>query len=135
MDTVEAVSGLRRVLVADDEPDIRTVARLALETVGGLDVRLCASGDEVSNTFASYQPDLVVLDVMMPNVDGVAALAAIRAQPGGASVPVVFLTAKAHDEELRQLEGLGAADVIAKPFDPMTLATRLCVAWGRAHGR
>jgi CheY-like chemotaxis protein len=125
---------LRRVLVADDEPDIRTVARLALETVGGLEVRLCASGDEVSKSFASYRPDLVVLDVMMPNVDGIAALAAIRSQPGGESVPVVFLTAKAHDEELRQLELLGAADVIVKPFDPMTLATRLCAAWGRAHG-
>ena len=116
---------LRRILCAEDEPDIRAVARLALEQVGGFDVLICSSGEEALDKAGAFAPDLIVLDVMMPGMDGPATLRRLRAAPATAAIPVVFLTAKVQPLEIEHYYSLGAADVIAKPFDPMNLATRL----------
>lgn len=115
----------RRVVVVDDEADIREIATLSLETVAGWQVVPVASGTEPVEVVAREQPDAVLLDVMMPGQDGPATLAALRAQDSTRGVPVVFLTAKAQVREKAELEGLGAAGVLAKPFDPMTLGTEL----------
>jgi CheY-like chemotaxis protein len=125
---------LQRILCVEDEPDIQAVARIALETVGGFTVQVCASGREALTAATSFKPDLILLDVMMPGMDGPGTLAALRNDALTAEVPVVFLTAKVQPQEVDQLRGLGAVDVIAKPFDPMTLAEQVHAIWRRIHG-
>jgi CheY-like chemotaxis protein len=128
------MTGLRRVLYVEDEPDIQAVARLALETVGGLTVRIAGSGPEALGSIAGFRPDLILLDVMMPGMDGPSTLRALRALPEAAGIPAVFLTAKVQPAEIAQLRTLGAIDVIVKPFDPMTLAQTLRAIWARRDG-
>lgn len=111
-----------KVLLVDDEEDVREIARLSLGRVGGLDVCEASSGPEAVQRAAQEKPDFILLDMMMPGMDGPATLQALRANPGTASIPIVFLTAKALPLEVERLRQLGAAGVITKPFDPMTLA-------------
>jgi CheY-like chemotaxis protein len=115
----------KRVVVVDDEADIREIATLSLETIAGWQVVPVSSGAEAPEVVAREQPDAVLLDVMMPGQDGPATLAALRAQESTRTVPVVFLTAKAQVREKAELEALGAVGVLAKPFDPMTLGAEL----------
>jgi two-component system, OmpR family, response regulator len=110
-----------RILYVDDEDDIREVATLALELDGGLTVRTCASGAEALDVAAAWQPDLILLDVMMPHMDGPTTLAKLREVPATAAIPIVFITARTQAGEVEQFEALGALGVLAKPFDPMTL--------------
>lgn len=123
------MSGLQRVLYVEDEPDIQAVARLALEMVGGLTVKTCSSGDEALREGPSFAPELILLDVMMPGMDGPGTLQALRRMPELAGVPVVFMTAKVQPQEIAHYIGLGALGVIAKPFDPMTLAEQVRALW------
>lgn len=123
------MSGLQRILYVEDEADIRQVAQLALEAVGGFTVKLCASGEEAINEAAAFAPDMILLDVMMPGMDGPSTLAALREQPALATVPVAFMTAKVQPSEVEHYRSLGARDVIAKPFDPMTLAEQVRTVW------
>lgn len=120
-----------RVLVVDDDDDIRTVATASLARLGGFRVEAVSGGAEAVERARAERPDAIVLDVMMPKVDGRATLAALRAVPELASVPVVFLTAKALPAERRALSELGVAGVLAKPFDPLTLPgeLRALVGW------
>lgn len=120
---------LKKVLCVEDEADIRTVAELALASVGGFQVLLCSSGAEAVEKAAGFKPDIMLLDVMMPGMDGPDTLRALRALPGLATVPAVFLTAKAMPSEVARYKKLGALDVIAKPFDPMTLADHVERIW------
>ncbi|MDH4230123.1 MAG: response regulator [Nitrospirota bacterium] len=120
---------LQRVLYVEDEADIRTIARLSLEAVGGMTVCLCASGAEAVEAAVSFRPELILLDVMMPGMDGPTTLRALRAVPELASVPVAFMTAKVQPAELDNYRSMGAVDVITKPFDPMTLPDRLRAIW------
>jgi two-component system OmpR family response regulator len=115
-----------RILVVDDDPDIRHVAALGLSRVGGFAVVEAASGEEALALAAlAPQPDAVLLDVMMPGLDGPDTLARLREDPRTAAIPVVFLTAKALKSETGRLRGLGACGVLTKPFDPMRLAADL----------
>lgn len=125
---------LERILYAEDEPDIQAVAKLALELVGGFQVMICNNGLEALDKAGAFAPDLILLDVMMPGMDGPSALQKLRADPATASIPAVFITAKAQAAEVAQYKALGALDVIAKPFDPMTLAAQLQQIWSHAHG-
>jgi two-component system, OmpR family, response regulator len=127
------MSGLQRVLYVEDEPDIRAVARLALEVVGGLTVRTCSSGEEALREAPAFAPELILLDVMMPGMDGPGTLQALRALPVLADVPVVFMTAKVQPQEVAAYIALGALGVIAKPFDPMALAQQVRELWGQRH--
>lgn len=128
------MSALHRILCVEDEPDIRAIVRMALETVGGFSVRTCGSGPEALAQVAEFGPDLILLDVMMPGMDGPGTLNALRRLPAAAGIPVAFMTAKVQPQELAALRALGALDVIAKPFDPMTLAETVRQIWGRRHG-
>lgn len=116
---------LERILCVEDEPDIQAVARLALEIVGGFQVMICAGGEEALERVGAFAPDLILLDVMMPGMDGPATLRRLRADPATSAIPVVFLTAKMQASEIAHYRALGALDVIGKPFDPMGLAARL----------
>jgi CheY-like chemotaxis protein len=121
-----------KVLVIDDEPDIRRIARLGLTKVGKMDVVEASNGTEGLARAKAERPDAILLDVMMPGLDGPSTLARLREDPDTAAVPVVFLTAKAIAAEVDRLRGLGAAGVLTKPFDPMTLARELRAALGMA---
>jgi CheY-like chemotaxis protein len=111
-----------KVLIIDDEEDVRTVATFSLADVGGMDVVEAATSAEGVAKAAVEKPDAILLDVMMPGVDGVSTLALLKQNPDTASIPVLFLTAKAMPAEVRRLIELGARGVITKPFDPMNLA-------------
>jgi len=112
---------LSKVLLVDDEPDIRRIGQISLEHVGRWKVVQANSGREALGLAASEQPDVILLDVMMPELDGPGTLARLREVPATADIPVIFMTAKAQPHEVAGYRALGAAGVIAKPFDPMTL--------------
>ncbi|NEX92245.1 response regulator [Caulobacter sp. 17J65-9] len=125
-----------KILYVDDEPDIRDVAVMALEIDPDLEVKSAASGGEALSILdeSGFRPDVVLLDVMMPVMDGPAVLEALRKRPEHAETPVVFITARAQAHETARFLSLGAVGVITKPFDPMTLALELRAILSRAAG-
>lgn len=120
---------LEKIMLVEDEEDIRAVAELALEAVGGFTLKTCASGQCALETIEAFQPQLIVLDVMMPGMDGPTTLKAIRQQPGFDRTPAVFMTAKVQPDEVSGYLSQGAAAVIPKPFDPMALSDRIREIW------
>lgn len=120
---------LRRILFVEDDPDIRMVATMALEAVGGFSVLACDSGTQAVEKAPTFDPDLVLLDVMMPGLDGPATLEALRRLPEIRETPVVFMTARVQTHEVARYREMGAADVIAKPFDPMALSDTVRSIW------
>lgn len=126
---------LKTVLYVDDEPDIREVAEMALTLVPDLEVHLSESGEQALATLPALKPDLVLLDVMMPGVDGPTTLARMRTQPGLRDIPVVFITAKALPHEIQRFRELGAVGVISKPFDALRLGSQILEIWEELSGR
>lgn len=120
---------LNRILYVEDEPDIRMVAQMALQAVGGFTVIACASGQEALDAAPAASADLLLLDVMMPGMDGPSTLKALRALPATANTPVIFMTAKVQAAEVAVYKGLGALEVIPKPFDPMELSAQIQLIW------
>ncbi|QRK08480.1 response regulator [Archangium violaceum] len=116
---------IRKVLLVDDEDDIRTIGHLSLSRVGGWQTVLAASGAEALTKAATEQPDLILLDVMMPGMDGPTTLGQLRAQESTAKTPVIFMTANIQKQEVARYLELGAVGVIGKPFDPMTLPAEI----------
>ena len=114
-----------KALVIDDEEDVRYVAQLSLGRVGGMIVLEASSGEEGVARARTEHPDFVLLDMMMPGMDGAATFRALRADVDTAAIPVVFLTAKAMASEVQRLKDLGARGVVLKPFNPMTLADEI----------
>ena len=126
------MAALTKVLAVEDDPDIQKVIKLALATVGGLDVTLASSGQEALAALDQNRPDIILLDVMMPGMDGPTTLQHIRERAELHDIPAIFLTAKAQTHEVQKLIDLGAIAVIAKPFDPMMLAEELRGHWTKA---
>lgn len=120
---------LQRILYVEDDADIRAVAELALETVGGFSVKSCSSGQEALLEGPDFAPELILLDVMMPGMDGPSTYRAMQQIPALKGRPVVFMTAKVQTEEIAFYRRLGAVEVIPKPFDPMTLADQIRDIW------
>lgn len=123
------MSELPKILHVEDDADIREIAMMALEVVGGLTVTQCASGREALERAPAEAPDLILLDVMMPGMSGDETLLALREMPQFAQTPAIFMTAKAQQSEVERLKALGALDIITKPFDPMTLAEQIVDIW------
>jgi CheY-like chemotaxis protein len=111
----------RKILIVDDEDDIRAVAQMSLEVVAGWTVVTAGSGSEALGIAAAEQPDAILLDVMMPDLDGPATLERLQADPATRLIPVVFLTAKVQAADQRRFATMSVAGVLAKPFDPMEL--------------
>ncbi|MFC3123639.1 response regulator [Pseudoroseomonas globiformis] len=120
---------LSRILYVEDDHDIRTLAGFALKAVGGFAVEACASGEEALGKAMGFAPQLLLLDVMMPGMDGPTTFGRLRALPGMEAVPAIFMTAKVQPQEVQRYRDLGSLDVISKPFDPMTLSTRVREIW------
>lgn len=123
------------ILYAEDEEDIRTIAQIALEDIGGFAVTYCEDGHKALVEAERMTPDLILLDVMMPKLDGPSTLRELRKRPGYADIPAIFMTARIQPGEIDEYKALGAIDVIPKPFDPMALADTLRQAWNTYHGR
>ena len=122
---------LKRILYAEDEPDIQQLVSLALEVVGGFTLKSCNSGLEAIAEVEAFAPQLLLLDVMMPDMDGPKALLKIREIEAYRTTPAIFMTAKVQPNEIQGYLDMGAVDVIAKPFDPMALATQISEIWTR----
>ena len=112
---------IKNVLMVDDDDDIREIGGMSLEDVGAWCVALAGSAEEALTQAQVKTPDLILLDVMMPEVDGPTAFVRLRELPGLRDVPVIFMTARVQKEEIESYLALGAVGVIVKPFDPMTL--------------
>lgn len=126
---------LHRVMCVEDEPDIRTIVKLALETLGGYTVKVCPSGQEALDEVLAFEPDLILLDVMMPVMDGPTTLKKLRELNGASTIPIVFMTAKIQPADIAYYKSLGALNVIPKPFDPMKLAGQVQVLWENERGK
>jgi len=126
-DSVTRMAGtvIEKVLMVDDEPYVRRVAELSLSRVGKWTVILAASGPEALAAAERERPDLILLDVMMPGMDGPTTLSCLQARAGVAEIPVIFMTAKVQDREIERYLGLGAAGVVCKPFDPIQLPDQI----------
>lgn len=120
----------RHVLIIDDEEDIRQVAALSLEMVAGWDVTMANSGANGILTAAKEKPDAILLDVMMPGMDGPTTFLELQKTPETAGIPVLLLTAKVQGADQRRFAGLGVAAVLFKPFDPLTLADQISQVLG-----
>ena|SRR3990167_5789049 len=125
---------LKRILYAEDEADIRMIAQIALEDIGGFEVNFCNDGKEVLREVDQFCPDLILLDVMMPEMDGLATLKSLQQSEKTKNIPVIFMTAKAQANEIAKYIQLGAIDVITKPFDPMQLSKNIKKRWDSYHG-
>ena len=114
-----------KVLLIDDDEDIRRITWLVLERVGGMQVLQASSGAEGLQKAGDEKPDVILLDVVMPGMDGLDTFAALRANPVTTNIPVIFLTAKVIASEIEHLKNLGTAGVLTKPFDTLTLASHI----------
>ncbi len=121
---------MKRVLIVDDEDDIREVAALSLEATSDWTILTASSGREGLVTAASETPDAILMDVMMPGMDGPTTFKQLQLNPATAGIPVVLLTAKVQGVDQRRFAGLGVAAVLFKPFDPLTLAAQISEALG-----
>jgi CheY-like chemotaxis protein len=127
------MSELQRVMCVEDDPDIRLIVEFSLATLGGFELCMCPDGQYAIAQAPSFKPDLVLLDVMMPGLNGPETLVALRLLPQMQGVPVVFMTAKAMPNEVEALLQHGATGVIVKPFDPVRLPEDIRIYW--EHGR
>ena len=124
---------LQRVMCVEDDPDIRKILEFSLGRLGGYTLSMCASGQEALDKAQVFAPDIVLLDVMMPGMSGPQTLHHLREMDCMWGIPIVFVTAKAMQEELEALLKHGASGTIVKPFDPVTLASDIRIYW--EHGR
>ena len=118
----------RTILIVDDEADIREVAAMSLETVCGWNVLQARSGAEGIRIAQADHPDVILLDVMMPDMDGPKTLQALRADTTVASIPVIFLTAKVQSSDRKRFADMGVSAVLSKPFDPLLLGDQIAEA-------
>ncbi len=122
---------MKHILYVDDDPDLQTIVRIALEKIGGYALKICSSGMEALQEAPAFRPDMILLDVMMPEMDGPTTMKALRQIPQASTTPVVFMTAKVQTHEVSHYESLGAAGIITKPFDPLALPATLQSIWKR----
>ncbi|MBF8263789.1 MAG: response regulator [Parachlamydiales bacterium] len=120
---------LSKLLIVDDDHDCLTIAKYCLENMSGVTIKYASSGEEALQEAILFLPDLILLDAMMPKMDGISTLKAMRLIPALASIPVVFFTAKVQKEDIASFLRAGAIDVITKPFDPLTLSSTILAIW------
>lgn len=120
---------LETILLVEDEPDIQEVAKLSLESFGDFSVHICSSGKDAIKKAPDIMPDLIILDMMMPVMDGLTTLKLLREDEKLQHIPVIFMTAKAQSNEMKRYIDSGAIGAISKPFDPLKLVTEIKEIW------
>jgi CheY-like chemotaxis protein len=126
------LSKLQNIACVEDDPDIRAIAELALTEFSGFNVKSFPNGQSALLGVRQFAPQLILLDVMMPGMDGFEVLSKLREDPDTAHIPVIFMTAKAQRSEVERYISLGAIGVITKPFDPIGLSTLVAQIWSNA---
>jgi len=124
-----------RITYVEDEADIREIGEIALGSIGGFEVDVCQDGYEAVARAPDFGPDMIILDVMMPGIDGVETYKRLRFDPTLKHVPIIFMTARVQDDEIAEYRALGCTDVITKPFDPIELPNRIEKIWQQANAR
>ncbi len=125
------IKKLKKIMYVEDEIDIQIVAKLALEDIAGFEVEICSSGMEALLKVASINPDLILLDAMMPGMDGPTTLKELRNLEVSRNIPVIFLTAKVQGPDVEKFKSYGALDVLSKPFDPLSLGKSILALWNK----
>jgi two-component system, OmpR family, response regulator len=120
---------LSKILYVEDDPDIQEITRLALEEIGGFKVKCCSFGKEAIEMAPQYKPEIILLDVMMPDMDGITTFKEMQKIEELNNIPIVFLTARVQSEEIKEYEKLGISGVIYKPFDPMEISDTVNKIW------
>lgn len=128
------MNSLRRILHVEDVPSIQVITRIALEKLGGFEVLSCPSGQAALEQVRDFAPDLILLDVMLPNMDGIELVRQLGQLLDLQQTPVVFLTGHLQPERSQELRQLGVRQVLSKPFDPLQLAAQLQQIWEAEHG-
>lgn len=123
------VPGLRKILYVDDDPDLREIARISLERSGEYTVLTAANGRQALAFIPGFRPDLIIIDVIMPDMDGPATVEEIRKIPGGVDIPVAFLTSRLEQQDCDEYRRIGALGVLAKPIRPSQLALQIRQLW------
>ncbi len=124
---------LEHIVLVEDDADIQEIAKLALSSIGNFSVKICSSGSEALQLLQDFKPQLILLDVMMPNMDGPTVLEKIKKNPSLADLPVIFMTAKVQPEEIKSYLQMGACGVISKPFNPLSLSETIQKIWEEHH--
>ncbi len=122
---------LTKIIFVDDDPDLLTIAQYSLENIPNISVKYLSSGEAAIQEALQFKPDLILLDVMMPKMDGIATFNTMRLIPSIAHIPVVFITAKVQKEEITHYSMIGILDVIIKPFNPLTLQADILKIWDK----
>jgi two-component system OmpR family response regulator len=126
-------NSLKKIMLVEDDPDIQLITRLGLEVFGAYEVRVCGSGAEALQSAPAFVPDLILLDLMMPGMDGFATLDGLRRLPEVATTPVIFLTANTQDRVRQDSYQRGAAGIIIKPVEPHALVEEIRAIWERLN--
>lgn len=125
---------LKKILYAEDEPDVQTIVELTIQTMSDYEIKICNNGRILLECVKEYQPDLILLDVMMPEMDGPTTFKNLQADENTKKIPVIFMTAKAQVHEVEVFKEIGALGVITKPFSPMNLCDEIQKLWDGCHG-
>lgn len=125
----DIMANLKKILYVEDQKDIQLIVQVALESISNYDLTICSGGEEALTIVSELSPDLLLLDVMMPDMDGPTLLAEIRKREDLKKIPVIFITAKVLPNEIDALMSLGALSVIEKPFNPVTLGNNIQAIW------
>lgn len=126
---------LKKILYAEDEPDVQTVVELTVQALSDYEIKICDNGRILLDNVEEYSPDLILLDVMMPEMDGPTTLKALQSNEKTKKIPVIFMTAKAQAHEVENFQQEGILGVITKPFDPMLLCSEIDKIWGEFNGQ
>jgi len=127
------MSELKKILYAEDETDIQTIVETIIQCIGGYEIKICNNGQELLDCVENYLPDLILLDVMMPIMDGPTTFEHLQQSDTTMKIPVIFMTAKAQVQEVQKFTETGALGVITKPFDPMLLCDEIKELWNNKY--
>lgn len=127
------MANLKKILYAEDEPDVQTVVELTIQTMSDYQVKICNNGKKLLECVNEYNPDLIILDIMMPEMDGPTTFRHLKLNESTKDIPVIFMTAKAQVHEVEIFKETGAIGVITKPFDPMNLCDEIQTIWDNRY--
>lgn len=124
---------LKKILYAEDEPDVQTVVELTVQTMSDYEIKICNNGQKLLDCVDEYSPDLILLDVMMPQMDGPTTFKHLHNQKSTKNIPVIFMTAKAQSHEIEELKQEKIIGIITKPFDPISLCSEIADIWKNSN--
>lgn len=120
---------LKKILYAEDEPDVQIIVEMIIQSMSDYEIKICSNGRELLECVENYDPDLILLDVMMPEMDGPTTFKNLQLNEKTKKIPIIFMTAKAQTHEVKLFKETGVIGVITKPFDPVMLCSNITEIW------